>query len=134
VSRVPEYALWKWIRSRHASVVFLVIVLLGVLGLSLNPHPEAVMRGLSLSDKVEHFAAYVVLCFFAARSFDRWDTIPLLLAVAACTALGGLIEVIQPFVGRRRELLDFLMDLGGAAVGALVASFIMRTGRSGAKR
>jgi VanZ family protein len=130
---LPEYSLWKWIRSRQASVVALVIVLLGVLGLSLNPRPEAVLGSLSLYDRAEHFAAYVVLSFFVMRSIDRRNAIPLLLAIAACAALGGLIEVIQPFVGRRMELLDFLMDLGGAAVGALVASFIIRMGRAGAK-
>jgi VanZ family protein len=130
---VPEYAFWKWIRSRQASVFSLVIVLLGVLGLSLNPRPEAVLGSLSRYDKAEHFAAYVVLSFFVMRSIDRRNAIHLLLAIAACGALGGLIEVIQPFVGRRKELLDFLMDLGGAAVGALVAFFIILMGRAGAK-
>jgi VanZ family protein len=111
----------RWICSRQASVVFLGIVLLVVLGLSLTPHPESVLGRLSLYDKAGHFAAYVVLSFFAMRSIGRRGALPFVLAVAACTALGGLIEVIQPFVGRRMELGDFLVDLGGSTIGPVIA-------------
>jgi VanZ family protein len=124
MSCAPERQKARWICSQQASVVFLVIVLLTVLGLSLNPHPEAVLGRLSLYDKAGHFAAYVVLSFFAMRSIGRRGALPLVLAIAACTALGGLIEIIQPLVGRRMELGDFLVDLGGSAIGAVIAAAI----------
>jgi len=124
MSSVPGHASPKWICSRQASVVFLAIVLLAVLGLSLNPRPEAILGRLSLYDKAGHFAAYLVLSFFAMRSIGRRGALPLVLAVAACTALGGLIEIIQPLVGRRMELGDFLVDLGGSAIGPVIAAVL----------
>jgi VanZ family protein len=124
MSCAPEGQKPRWICSRQASRVFLAVVLFAVLGLSLNPRPEAVLGRLSLYDKAGHFAAYVVLSFFAMRSISRRGALPLVLAIAACTALGGLIELIQPLVGRRMELGDFLVDLGGSAIGAVIAAAI----------
>lgn len=124
MSEAPGRATLKWIYSRQASVVFLVIVLLAVLGLSLTPHPESVLGRLSLYDKAGHFAAYVVLGFLAFRAIDRRGALPLVLAIASCAALGGLIEVIQPLVGRRMELGDFLVDLGGSAIGPAIAAVV----------
>lgn len=115
----------SWIFSRRASVVFLVIVLLIVIGLSLNPRPEAVLGPLSVYDKAGHFAAYVVLAFFAFRASDRRGVLALAAVVFACAALGGAIEIIQPSVGRHRDILDFLVDLGGAMTGAGL-SFLLR--------
>ena len=120
MSSRPEHQKPRWICSRQASIVFLVIVLLAVLGLSLNPRPEAVLGRLSLYDKAGHFAAYVVLSFFAMRSIGRRGFLPLVLAIAGCTSLGGLIEIIQPLVGRTMELGDFLVDFGGSALGAMI--------------
>ena len=130
MSGAPELQKSKWICSQQASVVFLAVVLLVVLGLSLNPRPEAVLGRLSLYDKAEHFAAYLVLGFLAFRVINRRAVFPVALAIASCAALGGLIEIIQPLVGRNRELADFLVDLAGAAIGvalsAVVAAMLSR--------
>jgi len=88
---------------------------------------------LSLYDKAGHFAAYIVLGFFTLRAINLRGVLSLALAIAACTVLGGLIEIIQPLVGRNRELADFLVDLAGAAVGAAIAYCLMRKGRVGQK-
>ena len=111
----------KWICSYQASVIFLAVVLLAVLVLSLIPHPESVLGRFSMYDKAEHFAAYIVLGFLTLRAINRRGVLPVVLAIASCAALGGLIEIIQPLVGRSKELTDFLVDLGGAAVGAVTA-------------
>ena len=108
----------RWVFSRRASVVFLVIVLLIVIGLSLNPRPESVLGPLSLYDKAGHFAAYVVLAFLALRVSVRRGVLALFVVVSACAALGGAIEIIQPSVGRHRDIVDFLVDLGGSVTGA----------------
>jgi VanZ family protein len=128
MSGAPGHASRRWICSRQASIIFLVLVLLAVLGLSLNPRPEAFLGRLSLYDKADHFAAYIVLGFLAYRAIGRRGALPLVLAISACTALGGLIEIVQPFVGRTRELADFLVDLGGSAVGAAIAFSIRQKG------
>lgn len=122
MSGAPGRASPEWLCSRQASVIFLAVVLLAVLGLSFTPHPESVLGRLSLYDKAGHFAAYIVLGFFTLRAINRRGVFPVVLAIASCAALGGLIEIIQPLVGRNRELADFLVDLGGAAVGAAIAA------------
>jgi VanZ family protein len=131
MSCAPEHAHSSWICSHQASVVFLVIVLLVVLGLSLTPHPESVLGKLSLYDKAGHFAAYIVLSFFAVRSIGCRGALPFVLAITACTALGGLIEVIQPFVERRMELGDFLVDPAGSVTGATLSFLMIRRGDVG---
>ena len=113
--------------------MFLLVVLLAVLGLSLNPRPETLLGRLGIYDKAGHFAAYVALGFFAARALGRPSALTFLLTLASCSALGGLIEIVQPLVGRTRELADFIVDLGGTAVGAAIAIVVerVRKGRAG---
>jgi VanZ family protein len=118
------------VASRQASIIFLVVVLLAVIGLSLTPHPEEILGRASLYDKAGHFVAYVVLAFFACRALKRGGLLPVILIVAGCAALGGAIELIQPYVGRHRDVVDFLVDLGGSALGAAIAFLASRTWRS----
>jgi VanZ family protein len=118
----------RWIFSRQASIVFLVVVLLAVIGLSLNPRPESVLGPLSVYDKAGHFAAYVVLAFMALRVSRRRGLFALSLVVAACAVLGGAIEIIQPYVGRHKDIFDFLVDLGGSVTGGLASFLLLRRG------
>jgi VanZ family protein len=134
VRGTPERPETRWICSRQASLVFLAVVLLAVLGLSLNPRPETLLGRLGVYDKAGHFAAYVALGFFAARAFGRPSALTFLLTLASCSALGGLIEIVQPLVGRQRELADFLVDLGGTAVGAAIAIAVERVRKARAGR
>lgn len=117
---------WAW------RTLFAVILLL-ILFLSLLPKPLPVLRELNLSDKIEHFIAYAVLGACAMLSVRRASPLTLALTVACCSLYGGIIEIIQPAVGRSMELGDFLVDLGGSALGAgvtiLVRLYIMRRSR-----
>jgi VanZ family protein len=124
MSEAPARALSRWICSRQASIVFLLVALLAVLGLSMYPRPEELLGRMSLYDKAGHFAAYCLLGFLALRAAHRMDAVPIVLTFASCAALGGLIEVIQPLVGRRRELGDFLVDLAGAALGVALSAAV----------
>ena len=106
-------------------------MLLAIVGLSLTPRPEKVLGRLSAFDKIGHLVAYVALGFFACRAMGRPRLYHIVLTVASGAVLGGLIEVVQPFVGRNREFVDFLVDLGGAAVGAVIAYLTLRRQSSG---
>jgi VanZ family protein len=68
-----------------------------------------------LSDKIEHFLAFLVLALLGLGAFGRKNVVALALALAA---IGGLIEVLQgsSFVGRDAELLDWIADLAGIAI------------------
>jgi len=104
----------------------LVVVLLAIVGLSLTPRPETVLGRLSVFDKLGHLVAYVALGFFACRAMGRPRIFPIVLTVASGAVLGGLLEIVQPLVGRNREFVDFLVDLGGAAIGAAIALMTLK--------
>jgi VanZ family protein len=116
--------------SRRASRILIVVLSLAVLSLSLIPRPETVLGKLSAYDKLGHFIAYVALGFFAMRAVDRRGPIPFVLTITGCTLFGGIIEIVQPLVGRRMELADFLVDLAGSMVGATLAALLAWSARS----
>ncbi len=119
--------------SRRSSRILMAVVSLGVLVLSLIPRPQEILGPLKLSDKLGHLIAYVVLGFLARRSVGHRGALPLALTIVACTAFGGVIELVQPMVGRTMELADFLVDLAGSAVGAGVGA-LLRGPSAGGKR
>ncbi len=67
-------------------------------------------------DKIAHFLAFAALAYpvalFQFRSL-RW-------ALPLMALFGGAIEIIQPYVGRGRELNDFYADLAGLVAGVLL--------------
>ena len=74
-------------------------------------------------DKVYHTLAFAALVIPAAlfdRGAVRWLVIGGLI-------LGGAIEVIQPSVGRDADLMDFLADAAGLALGLGLGWFFRRT-------
>jgi VanZ family protein len=78
------------------------------------------------ADKLAHVAEYGVLGALlrrAARSRGRWSW---LFAVGIAAAVGGLDEIYQSTVpGRFSSPYDWLADLAGALIGALLFSAIM---------
>jgi len=115
----------KLISPRTSRILVAVLALL-VIALSLIPKNEQMPNTFSGFDKLGHFIAYAVLAFFAMRAVDRKGLFPFVVIVVACTFLGGIIEIVQPFVGRKMELADFLVDLAGAMAGAILAAMLMR--------
>ncbi|WP_394418473.1 VanZ family protein [Sulfitobacter sp. 1A13191] len=67
-------------------------------------------------DKVHHVLAFMALTLPSAAFYPK----ALLRVVLAAAFYAGLIEVIQPFVGRSGEPADFLADLLGIAIGAII--------------
>lgn len=97
--------------------------------LSLIPRPETILGTLRLNDKIGHFIAYLAMGFFAMRALDRASVLPFALAVAGCAGFGGILELVQPLVGRSRELVDFIVDLAGSILGAALAVLLIRYAR-----
>lgn len=73
-------------------------------------------------DKLAHAAGFALLILPTAAL--RPSALRLVLPLAL--ALGGLIEVIQPFVGRGRELYDFIADAVGLGIGTLAGLWLRR--------
>nr|WP_111301097.1 VanZ family protein [Paracoccus saliphilus] len=65
------------------------------------------------SDKIYHVLAFAGLALPISVLRSSW----LLVAVPAFAAFGGLIEIVQPYVGRECSLSDWLADLAGIALG-----------------
>jgi VanZ family protein len=82
---------------------------------SLTPLPA--LPPVPGSDKTHHFLAYAVLMFPVALAKPKhWLAIALLFALWS-----GAIELIQPYVNRYGEWLDFAANTAGLTMGMLAA-------------
>jgi VanZ family protein len=86
---------------------------------SQPPLPEALLR---VSDKLLHMAEYAPMGFLWTRILGGRLRRRALLAVALSALFGLTDEIHQFFVpGREASVLDLLADVGGSALGALLA-------------
>jgi VanZ family protein len=91
----------------------------------------------TLSTTVAHFAAYALLGFLLGVALSGWrvDVGRLVLGLALAAALGGAIELVQgPLSYRDAQLVDFLVDVAGAAAGLVVFSAAASAARPRSRR
>lgn len=101
------------------------IATLCILVLSLVPIPEMPeMETVPLVDKWVHFLMYGGLLvavwldwFWKKCKPTVWKSV---VAIVFGIVLGGVIELIQPYVMRSCEVLDFVADAIGTVLGCLV--------------
>lgn len=107
-------------RRRRAALwlTLLAGVLVGV-G-ALWPMPD--IPGPPGSDKTMHILAFFALVLPTATLSPRLLVWVLPLAVL----YGGAIEIVQPYFGRERELLDLVADSVGAGLGSLAGLVLFR--------
>lgn len=68
------------------------------------------------SDKPSHFIAFLALALPLGIMRPRWSAVLFLLF----TIFGAAIEIIQPHVGRTREVADLIADMAGTACGMVL--------------
>jgi len=102
------------------AATLVLAVLIGFLTLTPIQNP-----GVPGTDKNHHLIAFAALAL--PLSFSRPRLAPWVILAAA--AYGGAIEIIQPFVGRSGELLDFVSDAAGAVIGGAVGVALWRLRR-----
>jgi len=73
------------------------------------------------ADKLLHLAGYAAIAFAAGMSPRPATDRALVAVLLGVVALGAVVEVVQPTVGRTASGLDAVANLAGAAVGVLVA-------------
>lgn len=98
-----------------SSLIAIAIAFL-TLTLTLTPASAPPLGPIAQSDKVYHVVAFAVLALPIAFLRPGW----LILTVPVYMAFGGLIEIVQPFVGRDRSLADWIADLIGLGIGVAV--------------
>lgn len=92
------------------TILVTLALILVISYLTLGPVSESSVPG---SDKLHHFLAFFALALplsFARPRLALW-------VMLAVVAYGGAVKLIQPYVGRERDNLDFLADALGAASG-----------------
>ncbi|MFB9149202.1 VanZ family protein [Roseovarius ramblicola] len=106
----------------HALTALLALVIALITLLPLPPGPAGV-PGL---DKLAHFVTFAVLAVPLAWRFPHlWRAVALMGLV-----YGGLIEIVQPYMGRSAEWADLVADGLGAVLGAWGAARIGRRRRA----
>ena len=76
-----------------------------------------------INDKLVHFFAYFLLGAMAAAALKHRR--PVFLAVLGLILLGGVLEIVQDWVGRDTSFLDEVANTAGAITGAAVARLIV---------
>jgi len=115
--------------NRHQRMVrwlfWLTLVL--VLALSLKPSPVSIPH-LQLSDKVEHFLAYLALGTLMGFGWSIQPPRAILLALIVLLIVGGGVEIIQGthWIGRTASWLDLLADVLGAFLGLIICAALRR--------
>lgn len=99
---------------KYYSDVFLTLALLTGLTFALLWPIEA-SGGLRGGDKVVHFLAFAILAFPIACT----GRLRMSILFFACSIYGGVIELLQPSFGREAEVLDWIADMLGVALGYL---------------
>ena len=73
------------------------------------------------SDKLHHLLAFGVFVLPISILSPKWTWLIFLIGVF----YGGMIEIIQPYVNRYREIGDFWANATGAVLGVLLARLIL---------
>ena len=74
------------------------------------------------TDKLVHLIAFAALAFPLART-GRFG---LIAVFVGASAFGGVIEVVQPSFGRSADMLDWIADIAGVALGIVLALLYRR--------
>lgn len=79
------------------------------------------------SDKLLHLVGYALLGFLS--TWNRNGTIRIFAVTIAIILLGGMIELVQPFVNRYGEFADFAANSAGAVIGLASTAIVKRLRR-----
>lgn len=100
-------------KRRRAIAIWLTVGLALCIG-ALTLIPLRAPSAVPGTDKAHHVLAFAILTMPCAALYPKG----LFRVVFAAAVYGGLIEVIQPYVGRHGETADVLADFLGVGIGA----------------
>ncbi len=112
--------------------ILLAIVALTILVLSLIPDLPPLFEKVRNIDKAEHAAVYMVLGFLVFMSFKiqgKRRFAVFIVTLLVCFSYGLLIEILQTYAGRNKDMMDFGADAVGSIVGSITANFFPYTAK-----
>jgi VanZ family protein len=120
--------MWKLRLVRSVQTLSLWLFWPGVVLIAwgeLTPHPPQ-LGGVFSWDKLEHFTAYFGLSSMATMVLGLRTR--LFWAVLGVILFGGGLEILQGFIGRDAEMMDFVANSLGALAGPVAGALLFRLG------
>ena len=111
-------------RPATLALVLTLLLAAGLAAVTLLPLPPGAAN-LPGSDKTHHIVGFALLALPMATVQPR----AMLWLAPLLAAYGGVIELVQPFVGRAREWADWLADAAGVGLGTLAGLAVRRVWR-----
>ncbi|RKF16254.1 VanZ family protein [Roseovarius spongiae] len=105
-------------RDRRLAGRATVALVLLIAGLTL--YPIQTPGSVPGTDKLHHLVAFAALALPLSWAWPRHA----LLVIVAAALYGGVIELVQPHVGRFGELSDWYADSIGAALGGALGAML----------
>jgi VanZ family protein len=115
----PSRPLLHALRIADATLFYPALLL--VIWGELSGPPPPVLQG--QSDKLLHFIAYFGLAAMAAAAFMARR--PVILACFGLVLLGGVLEIVQGFIGRDMSVYDEIANTIGVVAGGTAARAIV---------
>jgi VanZ family protein len=110
--KIPRF----WLHAARVAdlIIFYPALLVVVWGELTGAEPQLLGN---TSDKLLHFIAYFALAGIAAAGFKNRGAVAL--AGLGLIVLGGILEIVQGFIGRDMSLLDEAANTLGVVVGGV---------------
>jgi VanZ family protein len=89
---------------------------------ALTLTPVSAPSPIAHSDKIYHVVAFAALALPASFFQPRW----LPFALPFFVIFAGLIEIVQPFVGRTGSFFDAAADIAGIFLGVVIGRWLAR--------
>jgi len=117
----------RWRRRVAVAVVLMLLLYWPLAFLATHVPMEDISDSDLPLDKIFHFCSFGVISFLLTGALGlqrgwRWKWA--VYAIAICAAYGVIDELTQIPFGRQADVKDWLMDVAGAATGALIAATI----------
>ncbi len=125
--------MFEFLERKKGLFVYTPLVVYWLLLVAATSLPAQDVPSLGISDKINHFVAYLILAvlLYLALIYQRKSEFLFNYAFAAsviiASAYGALDEIHQIYVpGRFAELLDWIADFLGAITGAFLVSILIK--------
>ncbi|NOX17310.1 MAG: hypothetical protein GXO87_03395 [Chlorobi bacterium] len=123
--------LYQILSERKKQLVYFPLLFYWLLLFVATTLPSKALPSLGVSDKIEHFFAYMVLAFLVLLTFHFQEKIesfhiyPVLSTIAIVSIYGLLDELHQNLIpGRDPEVYDWVANFLGAVVGVIILNYL----------